>query len=199
MTKKRIAVVGCGCSGLTCIKSCLEEGLEPVCFEKTNDVGGLWRYSETAEKASVYRSAVFNTSKEMTCFSDFPVPPQFPPFLPHDYFMCYLRMYADKFNLLRHIRFNVEVTKVEPAANYDQTGRWNVTWGKGCEKDAESKKIDSFDGVMICTGHHWNPYKPSFRGLEKFRGRVLHSSEYRHGDSMVRKRVLVVGEWAKLS
>lgn len=44
MTKKRIAVIGAGVSGLSSIKCCLEEGLEPVCFERTDDIGGLWRF-----------------------------------------------------------------------------------------------------------------------------------------------------------
>jgi cation diffusion facilitator CzcD-associated flavoprotein CzcO len=33
-----------GASGLAAIKSCLEEHLEPVCFEQSGDVGGLWNY-----------------------------------------------------------------------------------------------------------------------------------------------------------
>lgn len=44
MPGKRIAVIGAGVSGLGAIKICLEEGLEPTCFEGTNDIGGLWRY-----------------------------------------------------------------------------------------------------------------------------------------------------------
>lgn len=40
----RVCVVGAGVSGLPAIKSCLEEGLEVVCFEKTSDLGGLWNY-----------------------------------------------------------------------------------------------------------------------------------------------------------
>lgn len=40
----KVAVIGAGESGLTSIKCCLDEGLEPVCFEKTNDIGGLWNY-----------------------------------------------------------------------------------------------------------------------------------------------------------
>lgn len=44
MTKKRIAVIGGGVSGLSSIKCCVEEGLEPVCFERTDDIGGLWRF-----------------------------------------------------------------------------------------------------------------------------------------------------------
>lgn len=44
MPSKRIAVIGAGVSGLTSIKCCLDEGLEPVCFERTDDIGGLWRF-----------------------------------------------------------------------------------------------------------------------------------------------------------
>lgn len=41
---QRVAVIGAGPSGLTSIKSCLEEGLEPTCFESSEDIGGLWRF-----------------------------------------------------------------------------------------------------------------------------------------------------------
>jgi len=41
---KRVAVIGGGTSGLTCIKCCLDEALEPVCFETSDDIGGLWRF-----------------------------------------------------------------------------------------------------------------------------------------------------------
>ncbi len=40
---KRVAVIGAGSSGLTSIKCCLDEGLEPVCFESGDDIGGLWK------------------------------------------------------------------------------------------------------------------------------------------------------------
>lgn len=39
-----VAVIGGGTSGLTCIKCCLDEGLKPVCFESSDDIGGLWRF-----------------------------------------------------------------------------------------------------------------------------------------------------------
>ena len=42
---RRVAVVGAGVSGLAATKTCLEEGLEPTCFEQSEDVGGLWRYT----------------------------------------------------------------------------------------------------------------------------------------------------------
>ncbi|XP_037360331.1 flavin-containing monooxygenase 3 isoform X2 [Talpa occidentalis] len=42
---KRVAIIGAGVSGLASIRSCLEEGLEPICFERSKDVGGLWKFS----------------------------------------------------------------------------------------------------------------------------------------------------------
>lgn len=42
---KTVAIVGAGISGLAAIRCCLEEGLEPTCFERSNDVGGLWKFS----------------------------------------------------------------------------------------------------------------------------------------------------------
>lgn len=44
MAKKRIAVIGAGISGLGAIKCCLDEGLEPTCFERSDDIGGLWKF-----------------------------------------------------------------------------------------------------------------------------------------------------------
>ena len=45
----RVAVVGAGPSGLACIKSCKEYGLDVVCFERSDYLGGLWYYREKVE------------------------------------------------------------------------------------------------------------------------------------------------------
>lgn len=46
---KKVAVIGAGVSGLISLKCCVDEGLDPTCFERTEDIGGLWRFkvSET--------------------------------------------------------------------------------------------------------------------------------------------------------
>src|SRR5207244_8183372 len=49
------------------------------------------------------------------------------------------------------------------------------------------------DNVVIATGHARVPEKPSWPGLGDFRGRVLHSSEYKSGAEFKGRRVLVVG------
>jgi len=52
--RMRVAVVGAGVSGLPAIKCCRDEGLDVVCFEKRDDIGGLWNYTETVDPERAY-------------------------------------------------------------------------------------------------------------------------------------------------
>lgn len=40
--KRKTAIIGAGWAGILSVKCCLEEDLEPVCFEKSNDIGMLF-------------------------------------------------------------------------------------------------------------------------------------------------------------
>lgn len=53
--------------------------------------------------------------------------------------------------------------------------------------------VDVFDGVMVATGHHAVPYEPQYEGRDAFKGKQLHSQEYRDPDEFRGKRVVVVG------
>lgn len=48
---RQVAVIGAGSSGLACVKVCIDEGLEPVCFEGSDDIGGLWKFKVRGDKA----------------------------------------------------------------------------------------------------------------------------------------------------
>ena len=111
---KRVAVIGAGASGLPSIKCCLEAGFEPVCFERSSQIGGLWNFKEQAHRgeASVMRSTIINTSKEMMCYSDFCIPKEFPNFMHNTKVMEYFTLYAEKFGLFKYIQFETEVVKV---------------------------------------------------------------------------------------
>ncbi|KAM4641181.1 dimethylaniline monooxygenase [N-oxide-forming] 2-like isoform 1-T3 [Discoglossus pictus] len=189
---KRVAIIGAGCSGLTAIKCCLEEGLEPICFEKSGDIGGLWRYTEMVEegRASIYSSVVTNVSKEMMSYSDFPVPENFPVYLHNSKVLEYLRSYAEHFSLLKYIQFKTEVCSVLRNTDFSTTGKWKIV-----TKKYEVEKEEIFDAVLVCNGHHVNHYLPmdSFPGIEKFKGRYIHSRFYRKSKDYDGKTVLVVG------
>ncbi|KAM5203273.1 flavin-containing monooxygenase 5-like [Hipposideros larvatus] len=192
MARKQVAVIGAGISGLGAIKCCLDEDLEPTCFERNDDIGGLWKFQENiSEKIpSIYKSVTINTSKEMTCFSDFPIPDHFPNYMHNSKFMDYIRMYARHFGLLKYIRFQTKVLSVRKRPDFSLTGQWDVV----VESDEKQETL-VFDGILVCSGHHTDPYLPlqSFPGIDKFEGRYFHSREYKSPDGFVGKRIIVVG------
>lgn len=112
--RKRIAVIGAGPCGLATAKSCLEENLDVVIFDRTDNIGGLWCYRDYDEDGipSVMKSTVINTSKEMSAFSDFPPPPNYPNFMHNTLMFQYFKQYAEKFGLLSHVQLLTEVLKV---------------------------------------------------------------------------------------
>ncbi|NWQ98363.1 FMO1 monooxygenase, partial [Burhinus bistriatus] len=188
----RVAVVGAGVSGLTATKCCLDEGLKPTCFEQSRDIGGLWRYTEHIEagRPSLYPSVISNTSKEMSAFSDFPYPEDFPVFLPNARLLDYLRHYAERFGLRDHIKLGTTVVSVRKRPDFATTGQWDVV------TEVDGKQTSHiFDAVMVCSGNFSEPSLPlhCFPGIERFQGQYFHSRQYKHPDVFQGKRVLVVG------
>ncbi|XP_026373159.2 flavin-containing monooxygenase 5-like [Ursus arctos] len=192
MPGKRIAVVDAGVSGLGAIKTCLEEGLEPTCFEGSDDIGGLWRYEEKAQsgRPSIYESATSNTSKEMTTYSDYPFPDHFPNYLHNSRIMDYLRMYVQHFDLTKHIRFLSKVCSVRKRSDFSCTGRWDVV-----VEAAGKQESHVFDGIMVCSGMYSDPFLPlqNFPGIKRFKGQYIHSWEYKSPEKFRGKKIIVVG------
>ncbi|XP_066532732.1 flavin-containing monooxygenase 5-like [Hoplias malabaricus] len=190
---QRVAVIGGGSAGLTCIKCCLDEGLEPVCFESSDDIGGLWRFKETTEpeRSSIYRSLVVNTSKEMMCFSDFPMPAHFPNFMHNSLLLQYFRLYAEHFDLLKYIHLKTTVCSVRQRHDFSHSGQWEVV----TESSDGCKETHVFDAVFVCSGHFTRPVTPlsAFPGVDTFQGKCLHSWDYKDPEAFCGKRVLVVG------
>ncbi|XP_045308908.1 putative dimethylaniline monooxygenase [N-oxide-forming] 6 isoform X1 [Leopardus geoffroyi] len=189
---KRVAIVGAGVSGLASIRCCLEEGLEPTCFERSNDIGGLWKFLDHAEegRASIYQSVFTNSSKEMMCFPDFPYPDDYPNYMHHSKLQEYIKTFAQKKNLLRYIQFETLVSSIKKCPSFLVTGQWEVV----SEKDGKQEST-IFDAIMICSGHHVYPNLPtdSFPGLHQFQGHYLHSRDYKDPDAFKGKKVLVIG------
>ncbi|XP_070817067.1 flavin-containing monooxygenase 5-like [Chaetodon trifascialis] len=190
---QKVAVIGAGISGLTSIKACLDEGLEPTCFESSHDIGGLWRFKDNPEpgRANIYFSVIINSSKERMAFSDFPPPAHFPNNMHHSEMLQYLRLYAQAFKLLRHICFQTTVVSVRQRPDFAVTGQWEVE----TEKTEGQRETRVFDAVLVCTGHFTRPHLPlgDFPGIESFEGRYFHSWDYRNSDGMQGKRVVVIG------
>ncbi|XP_070548206.1 dimethylaniline monooxygenase [N-oxide-forming] 2-like [Ptychodera flava] len=189
-TKKRVAIVGGGVSGLVSIKSCLEEGgLEPVCFERHDKLGGVWYYTKDlrpGQGGAIYDSVVSNNSKEYLAFSDFPFPKEYPQFVGRRLLFKYLQDYAAHFDLEKYIRFNTDVISVKPS------GR-DKYWTVQLQHGNDSVTTEEFDYVMVCTSIFNKAHTPSYPGIDNFAGMKIHTNEYREPDRFRGKTVLVIG------
>ncbi|XP_064475964.1 flavin-containing monooxygenase 5-like [Ornithodoros turicata] len=191
--KKRVVVIGAGASGLTAIKACLEEGLDVVCYEKSDHVGGLWRYSDeiVQGQASVMKSTIINSSKEMSAFSDFPPAAHYPNYMHNSMMIKYIEDYAQHYKLTEYVKLKHEVLDLEPTCGKKREvcGLWEVT-----VKDPEGKTSSQVvDAVMVCSGHHVYPLLPRFTGQEKFKGRIIHTHDYKRPKGYEDRNIVVIG------
>ncbi|XP_066269444.1 dimethylaniline monooxygenase [N-oxide-forming] 4-like [Branchiostoma lanceolatum] len=194
MSRRRVAIIGAGVCGLTSVKACLEEGLEPVCFERHDDIGGVWYYTDQVrpeQSSSVYNSLITNVSKESSCFSDFPYPRDYPAYISCHQLHRYLNQYAEQFGLRKYVRLNTKVAEVRQTDDHVTTGRWIVS---SVSTTAEGSPIEEmYDAVMVCSGPFSRSFTPKYPGLDQFAGLSMHSREYKSPEPFRGKRVLVIG------
>ena len=137
-----------------------------------------------------YKSLVTNSSKEMTCFSDFPFPEEDPTYMPMNLVRKYLRSYAEYFELNKYIQLETKIHKVSKARDYDETGNWEID----IEASNGRRSIEIFDAVIVCTGVCVKPRYPVMEGMENFKGKIEHSMSFRGGENYKNKIVVVVGK-----
>lgn len=85
--------------------------------------------------------------------------------------------YANQFNLKKHIKFAHLVTKVKSVGN----GKWSVTVNDLANNNRT--ETNTFDAVFVCNGHYTLPNMPVFSGMDKFKGKVMHSHDFRNAES----------------
>ena len=181
MNKKKVAVIGAGIAGLVTIKSCLEENLEAIAFEKSDYIGGNWKFKEG--EVSVFRNTELSSSRYITGFSDFPIPEQYPHFLKHEQYLTYLLDYARHFGLKERIKFGYRVDSLQ-----QQGDKWLLTATK-----AGQTETYEFDSVAVCTGLNELPNMPDFPDIDRFEGQLTHSSLYKDNRPYQDKSVVVIG------
>ncbi|QKD84033.1 NAD(P)/FAD-dependent oxidoreductase [Thermoleptolyngbya sichuanensis A183] len=199
----RVAIIGAGPCGLSQLQAFEQARLkgadipEIVCFEKQADWGGLWNYTwrtgldEYGEPVhgSMYRYLWSNGPKECLEFADYTFDEHFqrpiPSFPPREVLYDYITGRAKKNHLRRYIRFSTVVRQVEFTE-----GQFRVR-----VKDlvADQERVETFDFVVVATGHFSIPNLPKFEGIEQFPGRVLHSHDFREAREFAGKDLLVVG------
>ncbi|KAJ4338373.1 hypothetical protein N0V95_008071 [Ascochyta clinopodiicola] len=99
---------------------------------------------------------------------------------------------------LHRVTFN---TTVERVHKNTETGKWDITLRRSdVHFKGESRDYwwtESFDAVVVATGHYSVPYIPKIPGIEewyqRWPERLQHSKQFRSRDAYVDKSVVVVG------
>jgi cation diffusion facilitator CzcD-associated flavoprotein CzcO len=172
----RYCIIGAGPSGLAAARALSEAKLDFDVFERHSDVGGIW--DAAAANTPIYESAHFISSRTQSAFDDFPMPAEYPDYPSWKQILDYIRAFADRFDLRKHIRFGTSVEKAQPNGS-----AWSVQLGTG--------EVLQYDGVIAAVGHNWEPVLPEYPGT--FGGEAYHTLDYRSGAELAGKKVLIVG------
>lgn len=192
MDQKKVLVIGGGIAGIVSVAHLKKEGIDPVCYERSDTYGGTWCYRKEAEfgQASIMPTTIINHSKEMGALSNFPPKKETNNYMRHSELYSYMTDYMKTFDCERHIRYNMEVVRVQKSPDYKQTGRWTAK-----TKNVITEEIitQTFDGVFIATGHINQPLMPQYPGQEKFKGNILHTHSLKEVEEYSDQTVVVVG------
>lgn len=202
---KRVAVIGAGPSGLAQLRafqSAKAKGAdipEVVCFETQEDWGGLWNYSwrtgldEHGEPVhcSMYRYLWSNGPKEGLEFADYTFEEHFgkniASYPPRAVLWDYIKGRVEKAGVRDWIRFRNPVRRVEFS---EDSGEFRVV-AQDIPNDRETD--ETFDHVVVASGHFSTPNVPEFPGFDTFNGRVLHAHDFRDAREFVGKDILIIG------
>ncbi len=205
MSQKRIAIIGAGPSGLAQLRafqSAAAKGEtipEIVCFEKQDNWGGLWNYTwrtgldENGEPVhcSMYRYLWSNGPKEGLEFADYSFEEHFgkqiASYPPRAVLFDYIEGRVKKAGVRDWIRFSTAVRWVDYD---DDTGLFTVTVHDHAKDHVYS---ETFDHVIVASGHFSVPNVPQYPGFESFNGRVLHAHDFRDAREFAGKDILVMG------
>ncbi len=162
--------MGAGPSGLASSRELTRAGIHHLVLERGDAIGHVW--------ANLYEGLVLHTGKHLSALPGMPFPPSTALFPTRSQFLGYLRRYAETFRL--PVRTASEVTTVRPDGQ-----EWVIDLGDGQSLRARA--------VVVATGIVSNPYVPDLPNRARFRGRIIHSVEYRRPQPFANRRVLVVG------
>ncbi len=165
-----VIIVGAGPAGLATAASLKRCGIPYRLLERGDSLGHSW--------VNLYDSLRLHTGKHLSHLPGYRFAAGTSLFPSREEFVRYLGDYA------RHFGIAVETGKDVAGVTKAARG-WRITTADGESHDASS--------LVMSTGIITNPKVPSLSGQDRFRGRVLHSVEYRKPNEFIGRRVLVVG------
>lgn len=169
MEKRQVAVIGAGPAGVAAALALKDAGIRPTVFDRADSVASSWR--------GRYDRLRLNTCRPFSHLPDRRFPKGTPMFPSREQLIEHVERHAAEDGIEMRLG-----TSVEAISRSD--GGWAMQTSAG-EIHAPQ--------VVVATGHQNEPTIPQWEGSEDFRGRLLHSSEYRNPEEFQGEKVLVVG------
>ncbi|RUW87639.1 NAD(P)/FAD-dependent oxidoreductase [Mesorhizobium sp. M7A.F.Ca.US.010.02.1.1] len=168
-------VIGGGQGGIMLGARLRQLGVPTIVIEKNARPGDSWR--------NRYRTLVLHDPVWYDHLPYIPFPENWPVFTPKDKMGDWLEMYT------RVMELNYWVATKCLSASYDEAEKvWTVVVDRvGRQITLKPKHI------VFATGAYGPPRRIDLPGADRFKGELLHSSQYASGDKFRGRRVAVIG------
>lgn len=186
--RKNVCVIGAGPSGLVAVKELLDENHTVTCFDRSTELGGVFRSGIGPDEMGAYDSTMLTISNYMMTFSSFPPQNDERRYWSAGEYRQYLTDFAKKFGVDSTIKYRTDVLGV--SKNASGTG---YTVEVAPVDDPANRTTHEFDAVVVSTGTHRIPNYVDLPGQDDFTGEIVHSAYYRNAERFRGKRILCVG------
>ncbi len=183
-SKKKVAIIGAGVSGLAAARTFKQTGHDVAVFERSHDLGGVWEPSRS------YPGIQTQSPKELYRYTDKAMPETYPEWPNGAQVHGYLSAYAEDNALRPLIRFNTNISAMQRRAD------GKPGWTLSLAQEGAAAHEEHFDFVAVCTGQFSEKNVLTHPGQQAFEaagGQVLHSSEYTDPAQIKGKEVVVLG------
>ena len=172
----QVAIIGAGFGGLAMAIRLLQRNIHNfVILEKSNEVGGTWRENQ-------YPGAACDVQSHLYSLSFAPKTDWSKRYADAPEIFQYIQDVVQQFNLREYCQFNSEVVHTE---YHEKDCVWHVALKDGRQLSCQY--------LVFASGPLHVPQIPHIKGIEKFQGKVFHSSQWDHQYNLNSKVVASIG------
>lgn len=170
-----VLIIGGGHAGLGAAACLGQLGIDTLVVDREQRIGDNWRLR--------YRALMLHNQFHSNHLPYMQFPATWQPYLPKDRMANWLEMYVDCMDINFWTQTSFE------GAEFDETsGRWTARLRRGNEVRTLRPKH-----IIMATSVSGTPRIPKIPTLERFAGKVLHSSQYEGGANWHGRKVLIIG------
>lgn len=175
-----VLVIGAGFAGLYAVYASRQAGLDVLCLEAGEGVGGTWYFNRYPGARCDVESIDYSYSFDEDLQNEWEWSERY---ATQPEILAYFNHVAERFDLLRSIRLSTRVATAE----WDETAAvWRVA--------TEAGDVHIARHVVCATGSLSIPNKPAIAGVDDFEGEVLFTAQWPDSQpSFAGKRIGVIG------